>query len=200
MAKRPKNRQLRAPRGPSRAATRTGLWKPKFLAALADTGNVTESARRANVVRRTAEIHHLEDKDFAEAWAEALEVYADGLEGVADHRARHGVEELKLFEGAPVFVLVSPRGVVVGGYVPGQKVPKGCAVAPVTVRRPSDALLMKLLAARRPEKYRERVQVTHDGKPGDGPRTPAERAGEAAALLAELREQLGPDPGPAPAG
>jgi hypothetical protein len=198
VAKRPKNRELRAPR-PSRAATRTGAWKAKFLAALAETGNVTESARRANVERRTAQIHHQEDKAFAEGWAEALEIYADSLEAVADHRATHGVEELKIFDGQPVFVLLDAQGrVSPKPFLPGSKVPKGYSVAPVVVRRPSDALLMKRLAAVRPEKYRERVQVTHD-KP-DGPRTPAERASEAAALLAELRGVVGVDPGAAPAG
>lgn len=184
---------------PSRAATRSRDWKTPFLAALAKLGDVTRSARAAGVDRRTAQTHRKEDAAFAEGWDEALDVYADKLEAVADHRAVEGVAELVLHEGVPVFVLVDAQGQVQPPPTEGRPTPKGWRVVPLYRHKPSDALLQTRLRALRPDKYRDRMQVTHDGKL-DGPRTPAERAGEAAALLAELREQLGPDAGPAPKG
>lgn len=110
-------------------------WTPAFLASLAETGNVTAAARAASIDRTTA--YHRRDLDpaFAAAMAEALEVATDDLEGEARRRAKDGVEK-------PVFQ---------GGEQVG------------TVREYSDTLLIFLLKAHRPEKYRERYDIKHGG-------------------------------------
>lgn len=179
-----------APPAGSRAATRTGRWKPKFLAALAVTGNVTESAARASVDRKTTQTHAKNDKAFAAACVEALEIYADKLEAEADRRAYNGVEDVVLCEGVPVFVWVNAKGVIFEKGGPGRK-----RVALVK-RRYSDDLLKTRLRAVRPDKYRERVQHSHDGSIGFG--GGAEGEAEADKLLAELRGRLGIDGGAAP--
>lgn len=123
--------------------TKTGLtpekWRPKFLAALAKTCNVTASARAAGVERQTAYAHRAQDADFAEQWEDALQQGIDHLETEAHRRAFEGVEE-------PV------------GWHQG--------VAGGTVRRYSDVLAIFLLKAHRPEKYRERHEISG---PNGGP-------------------------------
>jgi hypothetical protein len=116
-------------------------WQPAFIRALALTGNVSEAARRAQIHRDTAYAHRKaeeslseDERSFTKAWESALEIACDALEYEARRRAVEGVEE-------PVFHL----GVVVG-----------------YIRRYSDSLLKTLLAAHRPEKYRE--TLTHKGE------------------------------------
>src|SRR5690349_8936538 len=81
----PRRRSDTAPKR-GQAANQDGRWKPAFLAALAETGNVTESASRARISRKTAQNHHKSDPDFADGWAEAIEEYSDALEAEADRR------------------------------------------------------------------------------------------------------------------
>jgi transposase-like protein len=110
-----------------------------FLKALAETGNVTESAKAAGVCRATA--YRWRDKvpDFALAWDQAIEESVDALELEARRRAIEGAEK-------PIFY----RGVKIA-----------------TVQEPSDMLLMFLLNGNRPQKYkRQRVELTGaDGGP-----------------------------------
>lgn len=110
----------------------------RFLKELARRGNVSAAARKAKVGRRTAYEWYEADAEFAAAWDEALEVAIDALEGEAWRRAQTGV--LK-----PVY----QRGELVG-----------------KVREYSDTLMVTLLKAHRPEKYRERFEHTgRDGGP-----------------------------------
>ena len=103
-----------------------------FIEVLAATGNVSEAARAAGVGRRRPYKWKEADPGFADRWADAREEAADALEGEARRRAADGVEE-------PVFY----RGEVCG-----------------TVRRYSDTLLIFLLKGLRPDKYRERRELT----------------------------------------
>lgn len=137
-------------------------WTVKFLAGLAEMGVIGPACKAARVGRRTVYDHRDRDKAFAAAIALALEDYADALELEVDRRGRQGI----------------PRDVYYQGAVVGQELEY------------SDGLLLAKVKAARPEKFRERVQVQHDGKV-DGPRSAAEGATEAAALLAELGERLG---------
>lgn len=106
-------------------------WRVRFLAALADTGNARDSARAAGVDRATAYRHREKDEGFADAWEAALQDATDSLEMEARRRAVEGVEE-------PVF----HKGERVG-----------------SVRRYSDTLLIFLLKAHRPEKYRDNFDL-----------------------------------------
>src|SRR5690606_10953200 len=105
--------------------------KSRFLAELARMANVSAAAKKAGVPRSTAYDWYKADEAFAAGWDDAVEVAVDSLEKEAWRRARDGV--LK-----PV-------------YQKGEKVGQ--------VREYSDQLMVTLLKAHRPEKYRERTQT-----------------------------------------
>lgn len=114
-------------------------WPPvesAFLRALSATANVTEAARAAGISRQTAYERRESDPDFAAAWRDALEESCDALEREARRRAIEGTEE-------PVFYKGDECG---------------------RIRRYSDTLLIVLLNAHRPEKYRRNTKVEHDGQ------------------------------------
>lgn len=119
-------------------------WRP-FLAALAKTGNKTQAAAAARINRTTPlawfalhpELTELK-REWDEAVAAAIDSSMDLLEKEARRRAETGVLE-------PVFQ---------GGKRVG------------TIRRYSDTLLIFLLNGGRPEKYRQRHELTgKDGAP-----------------------------------
>lgn len=113
-------------------------WAPAFIAALAGTGNVKEACAAVGVGRSTVYDRRLRDTEFAIAWVEAEDQSHDTLEREAWRRAAEGVEE-------PVFQ---------GGKQVG------------AIRKYSDTLLIFLLKARRPEKYRDNHRVEHTGADG----------------------------------
>jgi hypothetical protein len=100
-------------------------WQEAFLAQLRETGNVSAAARAAGTCRSRCYEWRQRDRDFAAAWADALEEAADRLEMEAFRRAVTGVDEDRFFQGS--------------------------AVGEVT--RYSDSLLMFLLRARRPGRF-----------------------------------------------
>ncbi len=112
---------------PERPEQLKKTWKPRFIEALRQTGVVTRAARAAGVGRTTAYDHYKTDPDFARAWDDALEDACDEMEAEARRRAVEGTEK-------PVYY----KGEVVG-----------------TIREYSDTLLIFLLKANRPEKYRD---------------------------------------------
>ena len=109
-------------------------WRATFLAALEASGNVSAAARRAATHRGTAYRHRQADPEFRAAWDEALETALDDMELEARRRAVDGWDE-------PVFF----KGEVCGH-----------------IRRYSDALIMFLLKAYRPE-FRDNYRVEHSG-------------------------------------
>jgi hypothetical protein len=108
-------------------------WRPKFLTALRNSGNVRASCNAADVPRRTAYNHKNKSKEFAADWDEAVEDACDYMEGEAFRRAMQGVEKP---------VTVAGEREIIKDY--------------------SDSLLMFLLKAHRPGKFRERVEHTGD--------------------------------------
>jgi hypothetical protein len=106
-------------------------WHEPFLAALAKIGNVRGACHATGVPRRTAYAHRTDCEAFARAWDEAVDEAVDILEAEAWRRAVEGT-------GRPVFY----QGKQVGA-----------------IREYSDALLMFLLKAARPEKYRENFDL-----------------------------------------
>lgn len=103
-----------------------------FLMAYSDAGTVKAAAEQARVPRSTHQIW-LKDPRYQEAFSLAQELAGDLLEQEAIRRAAHGVPE-------PVFY----RGEVVGA-----------------VKKYSDALLTFLLKGNRPEKFRERFDISN---------------------------------------
>jgi len=112
--------------------------KARFLAILAEGGSVKLAAEKAKIGRRTAYEWKAADPEFAAAWEEAVEAGTDALEDEAKRRAYNGVDEPVFYQG------------------------EQCGL----VRKYSDTLLIFLLKARRPEKYRERTTTEVTGKDG----------------------------------
>ena len=115
-------------------------WKPLFLDTLRGTGNVRLAASNADVARQVVYRARDSSATFRAEWDEALEEARELLEAEARRRASIGVDE-------PVFY----KGKVVGH-----------------IRKYSDNLLMFLLKAHWPEKFRDNYAVEHSG-PGGGP-------------------------------
>lgn len=114
-------------------------WKATFLAAFEQTGNVSSAARIAGVSRQHAYRVRGEDPAFAGAWDESNEVATGSLEAEAVRRARDGTLR-------PVF-----------------HAGKKCG----EVREYSDTLLIFLLKARDPAKYRENARLEVAGDPAN---------------------------------
>lgn len=142
----------------SAAATRQRDWRTIFIDALRDTGNIRAACAKAKINRTTAYRERKASIDFDALWTSALEDAGDTLEGEAWRRAVKGV--LK-----PV-------------YQAGKKVG--------TVREYSDTLLIFLLKGAKPEKYKDRGEISG---PGGGPIPFKE-------IIAELK----PEPQPAAGG
>ena len=128
-----------------------------FCDALAQGSSVSAACSAARIGRRTAYDWRHEDGAFAAAWDEAVEAGTDYLEDEAKRRAAQGVDEPVFYQG------------------------EQCGA----VRKYSDTLLIFMLKARRPEKYRERANVELTGQ-GGGPVELDDRSAAAriAALLA----------------
>jgi len=119
----------------------TPTKKASFLAALRRTaGNVTAAAKTTGVGRVAWYAARAKDPDFAADWDEVVEEGTEDLEQEAYRRACRGTRK-------PTY-----QGGKMVGYV----------------REYSDTLMIFLLKARRPEKYRDRKSIEHSG-PGGGP-------------------------------
>jgi len=104
--------------------------KKDFIKALADCGNVTTAAEAVGVPRRTLYHHRKNEAEFREAWDYALDEANDRLEYEAYRRAVHGVDR-------PIY----QKGQLIGYE-----------------RTYSDNLLIRLLEATRPDKYKHRTE------------------------------------------
>lgn len=120
-----------------------------FLAALREGASVSAAAKKAGVGRSTVYEWRNADEDFAKSWDDAYETGTDALEDEAKRRATVGVQRVKFYKGAPI-------------YVPNPADPDGDPV-PYVEHEYSDTLLMQQLNARRPEKYRTNHKVEHTG-------------------------------------
>ena len=146
----PVNRKRRADgqriRGP-------GKWtvtiKRLFLEALGQGYSISGAAELADIGRTTIYNQLREKKDFSDEVDKAIEVGTDRLVDEARRRALIGIDEQVIWKGA--------ASVIEDG--------KGNKRA-LTVKRYSDVLLMFLLNARRPNKYKQRHELTgKDGGP-----------------------------------
>jgi len=132
----------------------TGERRERFLSALAETGIVSTAVGIAGTSRTRVYELRKYDPAFAAGWEEAEEKAADALETEAWRRAVTGVAE-------PV--------------VSAGKVVRGDDGLPLAIRRYSDALMLALLKARRPEKFKDRQVVEHDIADGLADRLEAAR-------------------------
>ena len=117
--------------------------KKAFLAAFAEYGNVSRAADASEVERRTVYKWLEHDETFALQYRQAEIQAEDVLEHAAWKRAVNGVEQ--------------EHGVY----------SQGMQVATEVKTEYSDVLLMFLLKARNPKKYRERVSIDYGDVPTD---------------------------------
>jgi hypothetical protein len=120
--------------------------KRAWLAAYAETGNMTAAARAADVARTLPYYWQEVDERFVQAMREAAEIAADDLELEARRRAKEGTRKV-----TPIWRNV-PRQfgerIVLVPELVGE-------VEEITY---SDTLLIFLLKALRPERYRDNSQ------------------------------------------
>ena len=109
---------------------RSPTREAQFLEALAAGWSAKKAAAAIGVASRTAYGWRGEDEDFARRWDDALESGTDLMEDEATRRAVEGVDR-------PIYY----QGKVVGA-----------------VKEYSDELLIRMLKARRKEKYSDRLE------------------------------------------
>ena len=145
-----------------RERTRPGRWdRAGFLLCFEYAGTVTAACEMLHVSRTTVYEEKQRNEDFAVAWADVEERSTERMELEAYRRAVLGTTKPMLSAGKIV----------------------------TTVQEFSDSLLMFMLKARRPERYRENVTVKHSGGLRvDAPEVPEteERLLTVAALMAEI--------------
>lgn len=158
--------------------------KAAFLAAFRLTGNVTASAEAAEVSRRTPYGWLNADPAFKADFEDAEQEAIDHLEKEARRRAEEGVVDYVVSQGKLVYIEDPDTG----------------ESRPLVKRVYSDTLMVLLLKAHRPEKYRERQSVEHSG-PAGGPIQVDDARERLAGELDRLAErqratQAGSDPQP----
>jgi hypothetical protein len=116
--------------------------RARFLKHLAKTANITASAMVACITRRTAYNWKHAEPDFEEAWLDALEQATDTLEAEARRRALEG----------------TPRPLTCKDGLIYDKDGK-----PVMVLDFSDTLMVTLLKAHRPERFKDRSETHMTG-------------------------------------
>jgi len=136
--------------------------KNEFLNLLSEGFSVSHAAAAVNISRWAMYQHRANDEEFAAAWNEAVEAGTDKLEDEARRRAFEGVDEPVFYQGME------------------------CGV----IRKYSDTLLIVLLKARRPGKYRENVNLSGEvGVTAKIVRIPA-KAGDAEEWHQQANEHL----------
>jgi hypothetical protein len=116
-------------------------WGDAFIDALASGGNVRAACLKAGIGRTAAYARRRDELAFHDAWETAMEEATDILEEEARRRAYGGIEKTVYGSGGP-----------------------GVGTVEVGVAKEySDTLLIFLLKAHRPEKFRENMRIVHDG-------------------------------------
>ncbi len=131
---------------------------------LAETANVRAAAVKTKIARGTWYDLRARDAEFKALWDQAVELGTEALEDEAVRRAHQGTEKPVFYQG------------------------KRCG----SIQEYSDTLLIFLLKARRPEKYRDNSSVEISGK-GGAPievATPTLTDEERLARIAELFETV----------
>jgi transposase-like protein len=109
--------------------------KRAWLAAFEEQGTVVAACKAAGVGRTSAYEWRQKDEAFALAWADIEEATTEAMEREAYRRGVEGTVEPLVSAGKHV----------------------------TDVKKYSDTLLIFMLKARRPERYRDNVKVEHSG-------------------------------------
>lgn len=133
-------------------------WAKAFLSAMTESGNVRLACEAAGIQRRTAYDLREADETFLADWEHAQEEAADLLEQEARRRAYEGLRRVKFDRGKPIMVpAIGADGLMVKDQSGNPE------MVPYVEHEYSDTLLIFLLKATNPEKYRERSDVRHSG-------------------------------------
>jgi hypothetical protein len=158
----PERLQKLAPKGRKKRA-----WERTFLKVLAGSGNITLAAEAVGLARMSLYAHRLRHPDFSQAWDDALETFADGIEAEAIRRAVKGVTRYKFYKGQAVLHPTlcecdhGKRSHEQGGRCQEE----GCSCTqfqaqPYQEQEYSDTIMLALLKGLRPEKYRDSLGLS----------------------------------------
>lgn len=140
-------------------------WHPTFLAALADVPVVQHACDAAGIQRSTAYRAREADKEFRQAWDDAMEAGTDKAEREVFRRGVEGYHEPVIHQGRLQFVY--ERFLDEDGKEQYRQVldDKGQPV-PLTIRKHSDAMVALWLKGRRKSIFADRTEITGaDGGP-----------------------------------
>ncbi len=144
-----------------------------FCAALAETCLVTKACALAGLTRGTVYRWRKEHPDFARGWDAARAVGVGALEDEAIRRGHDGIDEPLVHQGQ--FTALRDYDAIdpaTGERYAADSAPllrrADGSIVYATIKRYSDALLMFLLKAHAPGKYRENVSMKLAGT-GGGP-------------------------------
>jgi hypothetical protein len=174
--------------------------KRAFLAAYAETGNITRAAEMAEMSRPRHYEWLAADADYAQDFAAAEEQAGDRLEQAARARAVEGVQSrrLLLYRGEPLIDWSVPGKWVdeagedwQEGTSQGRKQWTGAFLCEVETKY-SDTLLIFLLKGARPEKYAERRKIEVSADPRKEAEAIAAEIGKAddPAVVAQIERDL----------
>lgn len=133
-----------------------------FLCAYVEVGTIDGAARAAKVSQRS-HYNWLKDPKYAESFAWSEDRAIQIMETEAKRRAVHGVEEPVVYQGRLQYEPLRDK------YGREVKDANGNVVytnKPLTVRKPSDILLMFMLKSKRPAIYRDNSSMELSGPGG----------------------------------
>ena len=110
-----------------------------FLRALESTGSVFRACQIARLPRATAYRWRDADREFASAWQRSQQLGSDALQDEAIRRAVEGTARKKFYKGQPIIDPETGEQYVEYDY--------------------SDALLIRMLEARRPDLFKPRSDM-----------------------------------------
>lgn len=161
-------------------------WVPAFLLALRQLGTQAAACRQVGVSYAAVSAARKADADFAAAFDEALEESSDVLEGELLRRAVEGHHEAVIYQGQATLVYerdANGRVLKDEDGAPKLKLDEHGNPVVLTVRKPSDSLLLAAVKARKAAYRTERTELTNP----DGSLQPVDEVGRAARIAALLR-------------
>jgi hypothetical protein len=124
-------------------SNRTKFYKDRFLLRFRQThGDITRACRYSGIARSTY-YNWLKGEDFAQRFNNAREEIVDALEAEAWRRGVAGVRKPLFYKGKTI---------------------KNDNGKDIVIREYSDQLLLALLRANAPEKYREKTETLQTGE------------------------------------
>lgn len=139
---------------------RTAERDKRFFKSLSKYGGISKAAKAAGYSRASVYEWREKDEAFAEAWKSAVEEATDNLELEARRRAHDGVEKLKFYQGELITVPLRYANGRIKEDAEGNAI-----MVPYVEHEYSDALLTLLLKAHRPQKFKERFDLTSGDEP-----------------------------------